>query len=88
MNKILPIILVVVLSSCATNQYGGAIPPYIPDSSDGYSSGVNKNHYLTEDQKKIKALERELDAQRNELDELKSKQQLERYKKFKDKGIK
>ena len=35
MNKILPIILVVVLSGCATDDYGGAKPPFVPGSVKG-----------------------------------------------------
>ena len=139
MNKILPIILVVVLSGCATSpkyydrnniswneldECNLSVPEclalntvcqdnprqcrfkpydYVHECNDTaiqckheetqivkkavsiywdtIDSENHKNHYLTEDQKKIKALERELDAQRNELDELKSKQQPERYKK-------
>ena len=100
MNKLLPILLVVVLSGCAMysiDDYGGVRPPYTPDSRAGTTmignpeqrpeswNKDNSNKKLTEEEK----LEKSIDEKNAKLRELNRKIEcMESNKRMESMGMK
>ena len=92
MNKILPIILVVVLSGCAhydTKYYGGVKPPYTPNSHAGERMIGNPTQSSDEQLTEGQRIGKSIDDKNKRLKALENKVQcMENKKRMESMGMK